>query len=199
MYLPKEFEIRDRHTIIDFISKNSFGLLVTCSGIIEASHIPFIISDLEPLTLWGHLAVGNDQIRGINGKEVLVIFGGPHAYISPEWYAEPGQVPTWDYTTVHFYGILKLTTTKENTDMLENMVSAYEHNSRLSGRIRERPYQEMIHGIVGFRIREKSVKAKFKLSQNHSVEDRKKVVASLRSTNRAMEMEVASLIESTIK
>lgn len=198
MYIPKEFLISDRHVIIEFMRKNGFGLLVTNGEYPEASHIPMIVTEEEPLRVWGHLAVGNKQLNGLNGSRVLLIFGGPHAYISPTWYAVPGQVPTWNYATVHAYGTARLSGRRETTEMLEKMVKFFEENSPLSGRMSERKYQDIMSGIVGFHVDVTSLEGKFKMSQNHSVEDRIGVVKHLRISDDPYDREVAEMVRQTI-
>lgn len=198
MYIPKEFLISDRQVILDFIRKNGFGLLVTSGEYPEASHIPMIVVDDDPIRIWGHLAVGNQQLSGLNGAKVLLVFGGPHAYISPTWYAVPGQVPTWNYATVHAYGIAKLSSRRETTEMLEKMVAFFEEKSPLSGRMREEKYQDIMSGIVGFHVDVVSVQGKFKMSQNHSVEDRIGVIKHLKGSSDPYEREVAELVRQTI-
>ncbi|MEM0157276.1 MAG: FMN-binding negative transcriptional regulator [Thermoplasmataceae archaeon] len=199
MYIPPEFAINDRNEILQLIREYSFGILITYSDSFNASHIPFIIADEDPLVLWGHLATGNDQLRGIGDSRALVIFSGPHSYISPSWYAVPGQVPTWDYITVHAEGHVRLTGRQETTKMLEKMVSYYESGSSLSGKLGESAYQDMMSGIVGFRLEVDRVWGKAKLSQNHSEDDRIGVVRHLSSSSNQDEVKVADLIRKTVQ
>lgn len=198
MYIPPEFLVTDRSVLLDFIRKNSFGLFITCNGEMEASHIPMIIVKEDPLTIWGHLATGNQQLSGLNGSRAFIVFGGPHAYISPRWYAEEGQVPTWNYATVHIHGTVKLSSRKETTEMLEKMVKYYESDSQLSGKLDSDRYQDMMSGIVGFSLVADKVEGKFKMSQNHSVADREGVVNNLQKSRDPYEREVARMVSETI-
>ncbi len=198
VYTPHEFAINDRNEILKFIREYSFGILITYSDGFRASHIPFIITNEDPLVLWGHLATGNEQLRGMGDSRALVIFSGPHSYISPSWYAVPGQVPTWDYVTVHVEGKVKLTGRQETTRMLEKMVSFYESDSSLSGKLGEGTYQDMMSGIVGFYVAVDKVWAKAKLSQNHSEEDRKGVIRHLSRSSNQDEVKISELIRKTI-
>ena len=199
VYIPPEFAINDQSEIIEFIRKYSFGIMVTYSEGFRTSHIPFIITANDPLVLWGHLATGNQQLRGIGDSRALVIFSGPHSYISPSWYAVPGQVPTWDYVTVHVEGTVRLSSRDETTKMLEKMVNFYESGSTLAGKLREKPYQDMMSGIVGFKVQVDRIWGKAKLSQNHSVEDRMGVIDHLSRSINQDEVEIAKLIGKTIK
>ena len=199
VYIPPEFAINDQSEMIEFIRKYSFGIMITYSEGFRTSHIPFIITANDPLVLWGHLATGNQQLRGIGDSRALVIFSGPHSYISPSWYAVPGQVPTWDYVTVHVEGTVRLSSRDETTKMLEKMVNFYESGSTLAGKLREKPYQGMMSGIVGFKIHVDRIWGKAKLSQNHSVEDRMGVIDHLSRSSNQDEVEIAKLIGKTIK
>src|SRR5687767_4420480 len=108
MYIPRAFQETRAEAIHDLIRAHSFGLLVSRQGeTMEASHLPFLLDDGRGLhgTLVGHMARANPQWQALQeGAEALVIFSGPHAYISPSWYEIHPSVPTWNYATVHAYG-----------------------------------------------------------------------------------------------
>jgi transcriptional regulator len=94
---------------------DSFAALVTQhAGVPFASHVPLILAaDEGPYgTLYGHMAQSNAQWRDFDAsQDVLVIFQGPHTYVSPSWYeADPTNVPTWNYAVVHAYGSPRLIT-----------------------------------------------------------------------------------------
>jgi transcriptional regulator len=102
MYIPAYSSVTDQELLKAFIQENSFGTLVTYSNGLLANHYPFLLSEVnEEVVLWTHLAKGNPQWKDISEQECLVIFTGPHAYISPEYYEEKLNVPTWNYTAVH--------------------------------------------------------------------------------------------------
>src|SRR4051794_11991074 len=90
--------------------RHSFAVLTSHgeSGLF-ASHLPLLLdTDADAHAgprgqLLGHMARANPQWRGVRG-EVMVVFSGPHAYVSPSWYEEAGTVPTWNYVAVHAYG-----------------------------------------------------------------------------------------------
>src|SRR5689334_21322792 len=94
----------------EFIRRHSFATLVTISSSGPvASHLPLLLdAEAGPHgSLLGHMARANPQWRTAEG-EALAIFLGPHAYVSPAWYGEPGTVPTWNYVAVHAYGTFRL-------------------------------------------------------------------------------------------
>src|SRR5690349_10731309 len=111
MYIPTAFAEPDRGKLHDFIEAYSFGLLVSAHGGGPfATHLPFLLErDAGPHgTLVGHLARANPQWHGLDGQDVLAVFSGPHAYVSPSWYEADNVVPTWNYVAVHARGTFRL-------------------------------------------------------------------------------------------
>jgi len=110
MYSPPYNRLEDRAELIEFMRANSFVLLVTgTGGALHASHLPAQVSlEGDKIVLDMHMARNNPQWREFFDEEVLVVFSGPHAYVSPRWYEEKERVPTWNYAAVHAYGIPKI-------------------------------------------------------------------------------------------
>ena len=157
-----------------------------------ASHIPFLSSaTATQLHLHGHLARPNPQVGDLaRGGEVLAIFHGPHAYISPNWYATGPSVPTWNYADVHAYGTVRLV---EDAGLAAPVAApsvgaARGRATRRRGGCRISPSPTsngMLKGIVGLEIAVTRLEGKFKLSQNRPAADRPGVIAALeaRSTD----------------
>ncbi|HET8726247.1 MAG TPA: FMN-binding negative transcriptional regulator, partial [Alphaproteobacteria bacterium] len=105
MYTPPQFAEQDQARIAAFIRANDFGLLVSRSPAgLAASHLPFLF-DEPGGRLFAHVARANDQWRDIGAAgPVLVVFSGPHGYVSPRWYETQPAVPTWNYEAVHVTG-----------------------------------------------------------------------------------------------
>jgi transcriptional regulator len=105
MYLPEYFRVRDHATVLAFMQNNPFAILVSCTETGPfATHVPLVIQQREnQLTLRGHVAKANLHWKHLenNPHNTLVIFHGPHAYISPANYNTREAVPTWNYGTVH--------------------------------------------------------------------------------------------------
>jgi transcriptional regulator len=164
--------------LADFIAAHAFGTLVTNDQRLPfASHLPFL-HDREGRTLHAHVARGNPQWQHLaTHPDVLVMFQGPHGYVSPTWYAEPG-VPTWNYTAVHVYGRARV---------LDDAAATARHVEKLAARFEQRsaaPWvpdydPRRLAGIVGIEIAIGEIQGKFKLSQNRSAEDRERVAARL--------------------
>ena len=181
MYIPTAFRVVDRETLYDFIEQHGFATLVTASqGGPVASHVPLWL-DRERQVVAGHLARANPQCDLLTGVESLAIFQGPHAYISPTWYATTPAVPTWNYTAVHVTGIATRLSDERTAEVVDRLVSKYE-----SGRANPWPNdlppefrQRMLAGIVGFELPLDRIEGKFKLGQNRSAADQKGVVQGL--------------------
>jgi transcriptional regulator len=187
VYLPPLFtEARD-DVLLAHIERYDFGLLVSQGdqGLI-ASQIPFLTDRRNgQLYLLGHLARQNPQVADLDaGGEVLAIFHGPHAYISPTWYQAGPAVPTWNYAAVHAYGRVRTTTDpKRLRDLLERLSQRHESREAAAPwQMQDQPapyLASMLNGIVGFEIAVERLEGKFKLSQNRPAADRPRIVAAL--------------------
>jgi transcriptional regulator len=191
MYIPKAFREDDINTLHKFIREYSFATLITQhKGAPFATHLPFILDAQRGQngSLLAHMAHANPQWHDfVSEQEVLVIFQGPHAYVSPSWYEVELSVPTWNYAVVHAYGIPRLFEDSEELyKLLKILIETHEAQF-------ERPWpfqlpdeylQKMIRGIVGFEIKITRLEGKFKMSQNRTESERENVLAALQeSTN----------------
>jgi transcriptional regulator len=189
MYIPKAFREEDLNTLYNLMQKYSFATLITQHGGVPfATHLPFILNTRRGPkgTLLAHMARANPQWHDFNNEqEVLVIFQGPHAYVSPSWYEVELSVPTWNYAVVHAYGIPRLI---EDSEVLYKLLQILikTHEARF-----ERPWlfqlphdylQKMMRGIVGFEIEITRLEGKFKMSQNRTESERENVIAALQKS-----------------
>ena len=146
--------------------------------------------------LIGHMARANPQWRDLRG-EVMAIFSGPHAYVSPSWYEEEGTVPTWNYIAVHAYGTVRLVEEPEDLSrILSATVAAYEGSMLRPWTLDTGTvyFQRMMRAVVGFRITIDRLEGKWKLSQNHPPERRQKVIRALEQSDGQDANEVARLM-----
>lgn len=183
MYIPKYFKITNDDEIWNFVQNNSFGTIVTTkSGKPIATHLPLqLMKEEDTYYLTGHMAYGNPQWRTFAScEDILVMFQGPHAYISSSWYEEE-NVPTWNYQAVHVYGTASILDEEGLTQDLTMLLQKYEEH-------RENPVlweklssetKKQIKGIVGFKIKIQEVQAAYKLSQNRNEEDYKNIIGKL--------------------
>lgn len=202
MYIPKHFQINDENAMFSLIEENSFATLISQhNGEPYASHLPFILNKDER-ALYGHFARANDQWKDIQNQQVLVIFQGPHCYISPSWYETKVAVPTWNYVAAHIYGEMEILENEEEIfDSLKQMVNKYEiPNSSYQLNDVDSSYVEgLSKGIVGFKINITRIEGKAKLSQNHPVERQKLVIQQLEKTSLENNKKIADLMKANIE
>jgi transcriptional regulator len=183
MYSPPYNRPEDRGEILAFMRANDFPLLVTgTGGTLHASHLPVVVSERgEDLFLDMHMAKNNPQWREFFDEEVMVVFLGPHAYVSPRWYEQKERVPTWNYAAVHAYGTPKI---------VEGRAPKYAGQERLVAthdpewlpafrNLREEYVTSMLEGIVNFEIKVTRVETRWKLSQNRGRREMELIAAEL--------------------
>lgn len=179
MYVPEAFRLTDPQRIAELLRTFDFALLVTAPhGVPQASHLPFLYDadSGKNGTLLAHMARPNPQWRDFaalaaQGQEALVVFQGPHAYISPAWYGEgPPNVPTWNYVAVHAYGLPRvIEDAAEVRALLERLVAVQEAGREpawSTAGLTEKYLEGMQRGLVAFEIPVSRLEAKAKLSQN---------------------------------
>jgi transcriptional regulator len=178
MYIPPAFRVEDARKLAAFIQRRSFATLITHDGTAPfASHLPMLFRPDAGSqgTLVSHMARANPQWRHFApGSEALVIFHGPHSYISPSWYSSAPAVPTWNYAAVHAYGIPAVFTGHERVvSLLRQTVSTYEaaFERPWPGDLPEDFRDNLIQAIVAFEIPLTRIEGKFKLGQNRPAAD----------------------------
>jgi transcriptional regulator len=202
VYLPPHFTETREEVLLAHIERYDFALLIThgASGMI-ASQVPLLIERRDgKLFLQGHLARPNPQCGDLEGPEdALVVFPGPHAYVSPTWYTGGPAVPTWNYASVHASGPTRAI---EDHDWLHDFLVrlSERHEAREPTppwRMQDQPERfldGMLKGIVGFEIAVSRLEGKFKLSQNRPAADRPRIIAALDARDDADSHGVARLM-----
>ena len=201
VYLPPAFAETRPAVLVAHIERHDFGLLVShgIAGLV-ASHIPFLVERRdEELHLLGHLARPNPQVEDLGqGGEVLAIFSGPHAYISPSWYADGPSVPTWNYVDVHAYGTVRLIEDGHwLRQLLHRLADRHEAGNPVPWRVEDLPeayIEGMLKGIIGLDIAVTRLEGKFKLSQNRPAADRPRVITALERGGDESSVAVARLM-----
>lgn len=185
MYNPKHFRMEDRSQMIEFMHAHSFATLVTTlDGRPFATHVPFVIAaDDTEIKLYAHLARANPQWRSFEACDALVIFQGPHAYISPTLYDSPVNVPTWNYVAVHASGSVRILSDAVDSEralqlLIQSLEPAYaEQWNALPTTYKSR----MLNAIIAFEIQIEHLEGKQKLSQNRSVMEQLRIISALES------------------
>ena len=202
MYIPKYFEIKDQDVIENFIEKYSFATLFSQhNGEPCATHLPLILKKDEQ-ALYGHFARPNEQWKDADNQQVLVVFQGPHCYISPSWYETTKAVPTWNYVSIHLYGKMEMIEDEKIIfDSLNDMVNKYESTDSPYNlnNVESRYIEGMSKGIVAFKIKITKIEAKAKLSQNHPVERQELIISQLESTSNQDNIQVAALMRKNLQ
>jgi transcriptional regulator len=202
MYIPPVYSVSDKRKLNAFMHEHSFAMLISNrDGTLIASHLPLLLDETrgEHGTLIGHMARANEQWKHISG-EALAIFHGPHAYLSPTWYAEPGFVPTWDYIAVHAYGMVRLIDDPAQSQRLIQRIVDYFERAMPTPWKPNPPdqFQNLMKSIVAFEIDITRVQGQWKLSQNHTVERQTRVAAEMKKGDEAARA-IAKLIEQNVR
>jgi len=197
MYSPSYNRLEDRAELLEFMRANSFALLVTgTGGALQASHLPVMVKEHDgKLSLDMHMARNNPQWQEFFDDEVMVVFSGPHAYVSPRWYEEQERVPTWNYAAVHAYGI---------PGVIDESKLKHENQRRLVAMLdpqwlprfdalRPEYVERMLAGIVNFEIAITRLETRWKLSQNRSRREQELISAELEKSPDSAERALAEL------
>ncbi len=201
MYRPAHFVEDDRATLHVLMRRYDFATLVTMAGDAPvATHLPLLIEPGRGAngTLLGHVSRANKQWRSFAGTESLAIFQGPHAYVSPRWYATRPLVPTWNYAVVHAYGTPVIVDDADaKLAIIERLVATQESVMPEPWRVDDIPgdFRDMqLSGIVAFEIEITRLEGKFKMSQDKQPADRAGVIAALEARDDPLGHDVARIM-----
>ena len=183
MYIPKPFQISELSTQQQFIHEYGFGVVISQS--LTGTHLPFFLKADESKygVLYSHCAKANPHWKELAQQEVLIIFTGPHTYISPSWYAKGPGVPTWNYTAVHAYGKVTLLNANETLQSLDDVVEQYEPALLKDKTLLTDEYRDkLLNGIVGFKVELTKLEGQLKLGQQRSQSDQLGVYNALKNS-----------------
>lgn len=198
MYIPNKFKMTDIAQQHEFIEEFGFGVVISASGGLSATHLPFVLIRGESGhgTLYAHCARANPLWKDLQGQNVLVIFTGPHAYISPCWYTSKPAVPTWNYTAVHAYGVVSLLNAQDTLIAVDQVTHKYEPRLLIDRDIvTDQIKRKLLAGIVGFKIELTKIEGKAKLGQNRSKEDQTSVYNALSNSKDLNNLALAKYIQ----
>ena len=197
MYSPDYNRVEDRPELLAFLRANNFPVLVTgTGGVLHASHLPVTIHEHgTQIVIDMHMAKNNPQWKEFFDDEVLVIFSGPHAYVSPRWYADKERVPTWNYAAIHAYGVPKINSDrKEKSASQRRLIESLDPEWLPKHDALSPKYVEMmLDGIVNFSIPVARLETRWKLSQNRGREEMELIAAGLEKSGDPGELALAAL------
>jgi transcriptional regulator len=200
MYKLPYFTESDEEKVFKFLQKNPFAII---TGIYNnfpvATHVPLEIKKgKDKIILTGHIMRETDHYKAfLENENVLVIFTGPHCYVSASWYVTKNVASTWNYMEVHARGKIKLTGDAETKKIIEDITNRYE-TSKSEAAFDKLPkdyIERLSKAIIGINIEVQSLENVFKLSQNHDKTTRKQIIENLRKTNDYFAGEIAKEME----
>ena len=197
MYSPDYNRIEDRPELLAFLRANNFPVLVTgTGGALHGSHLPVTIHENgSQIVIDMHMAKNNPQWKEFFDDEVMVIFTGPHAYVSPRWYADEERVPTWNYTAVHAYGVpVIIADSKAKWESQRRLIEGLDPQWLPNfDALRQEYVDMMLDGIVNFSIPVARLEMRWKLSQNRGRGEMELIAAALEKSGDAGERALAAL------
>ena len=187
LYIPKPQLVEDRKFLHDFMDEFAFIDLVTVSPTLRITHIPVFLDRTAGAygTIHGHISRQNPQSATFDGRQTgVIVFHGPHGYISPTWYAKTGNVvPTWNFAVVHATGKLRpVEGKKELNDLLAKLIAKFEKYEGTGydfAKVDDDYKYGLMGGIIGFELEIELLEGKFKLGQDRSAEDRQSLLKKL--------------------
>jgi transcriptional regulator len=204
MYVPPSFVETDRDTLLNLVAQYPFATVITPTVTeLAISHVPLLAQRRGAgVALVGHLARANAHWQALEaGAPTTAIFHGPHAYVSPTWYATSPAVPTWNYVVVHATGRAHVRDHAAHAaDLVRELTERFEGREPGAWSPRGLPddyLRSSLDAIVGFEIAVERFEGKLKLSQNRSAEDRAGVVAALETQMSEDSRAVAALMRAT--
>src|SRR5947209_1072036 len=195
LYIPKPQLVEDRKLLHDFMDEYAFVELVTASPGVRITHVPvFLDRDAGQYgKIYGHISRQNAQSKSLDGQQTgVIVFRGPHSYISPTWYAKTQVGPTWNFAVVQATGRLKPVAGKDELhELLGKLIAKFEKHSKASYDCAKLPMNYkygLMAGIIGFEMEIELLEGKFKLGQERSETDRQGVLSNLQGAEQGRSM-----------
>lgn len=184
IYVPRHFENRDPEVFRWLVREYSFGTMITVSDSdLKVTHLPCLLDDSRGAhgTIRAHVARANDHWKFFDSpRETVIIFQGPHTYVSPTWYTEVFSVPTWNYAVAHAQGRPETLDEDRSHELLMDMVRYFEGPDSTYDYEEGGAYaRKSLPGIVAFEMPISKLVVKLKMSQNKTEGDRLRVIERL--------------------
>ena len=188
MYNLPHFKEKDQAVVVEFMKQHPFAMLIGCSeNVPAATQIPLLFEDREgKMILTGHMMRKQDHHQAFEkNPQVLVVFTGPHTYVSATLYSDQQQASTWNYMSVHARGTIQFLGEKGLENALRRLTLRYENNNSDSATIfdnlPEDYRRKLMKSIIAFEIEIQSLENVFKLSQNRDKESYGHIINHLNS------------------
>lgn len=196
MHVPKPMQLNDKAQLQHFIREHGFAVLV--SSDLQGSHIPLQLAadEGEWGTLYGHLAKVNPHWKVLDGQSVLVMFSGPHAYISPRWYQTTPAVPTWNYVAVHCQCVCHLLDETQTQAAIDRLVAIYEPDLLHDQSVMTDDYQARLrNAVVGIKLDIQHMQGQEKLGQDKKPAVQQRVYKVLKDSRRLDDQQLAAYMQ----
>jgi transcriptional regulator len=200
MYKLPYFTEKNPEKVFEFMKKNPF---VVIAGVYNdfpvATHVPLEIKKIDDkIILTGHIMKDTDHYKAFSkNQNVLIIFSGPHCYVSASWYVKKNLASTWNYMDVQAKGKIQFTNEEGTKKIIENITDQYEKSDSAAAfnKLPKDYVERLSTAIAGFNIEVESVDNTFKLSQNHDPETRRQIIENLRKTGNDNSLQIANEME----
>lgn len=213
MFIPPHYAENDVEIQKDLIKKTGLGIIVTTSadGELNANHIPMMLIEKEDgkQYLIGHYHIKNEMGKELEAlsadKDVLVVFQGPHDYVTPSWYPTKQEthktVSTWVYAAVHVYGKPRVVKDLDQLhEILHKLTTQFESNRKVPWTLAEAPesYLNLLKkGIYGLEIEVTKMMGKFKMNQVSPAKDIQGTIDGFKSRDDPVSQELGDIVQAS--
>ena len=203
MYKLPYFTKENEETVFEFMKKKSFAIITGYDGSFPvATHVPLDVKkDGEQIFFTGHIMKNTDHYKAfLQNENVLVIFNGPHCYVSAGWYVKKDVASTWNYIDVHAKGKIKFADEEQTKKIIENITDKYEapESEAAFNKLPKEYVDRLVKAIIGFTIEVSTIENVFKLSQNHVIQTRESIITNLEARTDTGSHEIAAEMKKRI-
>jgi transcriptional regulator len=200
MFKVKRYQAKDKAEVLKMMQDNPFAIVTGhgADGYPVATHIPVEVEIRADgkIIITGHFSRATDHAKAFeNNSNALVIFTGPHAYISASWYTDTQMASTWNYMTVHAKGQLKYLDEAGTYNIIKALTDRYEASSENPATVEkmdEKYIRDNLKAIAGFEIEVLDIDTVFKLSQNRDAISQQNIAEKLHQTKDEQAIAIAN-------
>lgn len=204
MYHLPYFKEQDLEAVRSFMHQHPFVVLTGVDAQQQpvATQVPLLITQAnDQLTFRGHIMRQTDHHKAFaQNPHVLVLFTGPHTYVSASWYTDPRQGSTWNYLTVQVKGQIRFLPEADLRQILRDTTTHFEGGANTPGAYAALPeayIEKLVKAIVGFEITVTAIDNVFKLSQNRDEDSYHNIIGKLKEGDTAAQQIAAEMEKRT--